>query len=136
MFEWKKEFELGIDIIDEQHKNLLKIGNRINEVLQEHEEGYDDYDVIIGLLGELRDYTAYHFETEEKLMLKYGYKDFDAHKAKHDSFVAYLDSIDLNDIDEDQEGFLEELLKKVINWVFKHIMSVDFKYKDLFLENM
>ncbi len=136
MFEWKKEFELGIEIIDEQHQNLLKIGNKINDVLLEHEEGYDDYDVIMELLDELRDYTAYHFETEEKIMLKCGYDDFDNHKAQHDKFIDYLDSIDLDEVDENQQEFLEELLKKLINWIFKHIMSVDFKYRDLVLESM
>ena len=38
MFLWKKEFELGIDSIDEQHKKLLEIGNRINDLLSSHDD--------------------------------------------------------------------------------------------------
>ncbi len=136
MFEWKKEFELGIDVIDEQHKTLVSIGNRISELLKEHEEGCDDYDLIMDVIEELRDYTVYHFETEEDILLKCEYPDFDAHKVQHDRFIDYLNSIDIDEVDENQKEFLSDLLKRVINWIFKHIMSVDFNYRDLVIENL
>lgn len=70
MFLWKKEFELGISSIDDQHKRLLEIGNRINELLINHEEDDDNYDEIFTVIEELKDYTVYHFNTEEELFIK------------------------------------------------------------------
>lgn len=130
MFNWKKEFELGIPSIDEQHKRLLAIGNRVDELLSVHSDGDDDYDEIISVINELKDYTCYHFNNEENLFKKYSYNEYEKHKKEHDGFIEYLNSIDLMKIDDDQTAILKELLKKIISWIFNHIITTDFMYKD------
>ena len=56
MFAWKKEFELGIDEIDAQHKELVRLGGRIVEMLSD--DSIDDYfDEIFATLKELESYT-------------------------------------------------------------------------------
>jgi hemerythrin len=133
MFVWKKEFELGIPVIDAQHRQLLAIGNRLQGLLEAHREEYDSYDAILSVLAELKDYTIYHFHAEESLFRQYKYPDYELHKKEHDDFIAYLNSVDLNTIDEDQTQFMKDLLNKVIQWVFKHIISTDFLYKDFLI---
>lgn len=130
MFMWKKELELGIESIDEQHKKLLEIGNRTNDLLKNHEEGSDNYDEIYAVIEELKDYTAYHFKTEEDLFEKYDYDAFTTHKKEHDDFIDYIESVDLESIDENQKEFLRELLGKIVQWVFRHILSTDYLYRD------
>lgn len=133
MFVWKKELELGITSIDNQHKKLLEIGNRINDMLFVHDDGDDDYDEIMKVIEELKDYTVYHFKTEEDLFIKYNYSEFDQHKKEHDGFIEYINSINFNAIDENQILFLKELLKKIVNWVFHHIITTDYMYKDFLI---
>lgn len=133
MFLWKKEFELGINSIDEQHKKLLDIGNRINDLLKNHDEN-DDFDEILIVIEELKDYTVYHFNTEEELFLKYKYTDYEKHKKEHDEFIAYLDSINFQDVDKNQKEFLKDLLTKIVKWVFNHIITTDFMYKDYLIK--
>ncbi len=133
MFIWKKEFELGIKSIDEQHKCLLDLGNRINELLVNHDDDDDNYDEIYEVIEELRAYTVYHFNTEEELFLKYNYPEYHAHKKEHDDFVAFLKSVNPEDIDENQKGFLKKLLAQIVQWVFKHIITTDYMYKDYLL---
>ncbi len=133
MFDWKKEFELGIDSIDTQHQKLLEIGNRISALLVQHEDGDDNYDDIMEVLDELTNYTIYHFKVEEDYFLKYNYPDYEKHKAEHDAFIDYLHSIDLKTVEEEQKAFLKELLKKIVNWVFNHIITTDFLYKDFMI---
>ena len=130
MFVWKKEFELGIKSIDLQHKKLLDIGNKIHELLKRYDEEGDVFDEINSVISELKDYTVYHFETEEALFLKYNYPDYESHKTEHDDFIQYLNSIDYSDIDEDQGDFIKELLAKIFNWIFNHIITTDFMYVD------
>ena len=130
MFLWKKEFELGIDSIDEQHKKLLEIGNRINDLLSSHDDGDDNYDEIYTVIEELKDYTVYHFKTEEDLFIKYKYPEYSIHKKEHDDFIAYVESVNLDSLDDNQKHFLKELLGKIVQWVFKHIITTDFMYKD------
>lgn len=133
MFIWKKEFELGIKSIDEQHKCLLDLGNRINALLVNHDDDDDNYDEIYEVIEELRAYTVYHFNTEEELFLKYNYPEYHAHKKEHDDFVAFLRSVNPEDIDENQKGFLKKLLAQIVQWVFKHIITTDYMYKDYLL---
>lgn len=133
MFLWKKEFELGIPTIDNQHKRLLEIGNRIIDLLATHSEGDDNYDEIIEVIENLKDYTVYHFKTEEDLLKKYNYSEFVQHKIEHDAFIGYIYSVDLHTVEENQGIFLEELLKKIVNWVFHHIIATDYMYKDFLI---
>ncbi len=130
MFIWKKEFELGIPFIDAQHRQLLAIGNRLHELLDAHHDDDDSYDAILGVLSELKDYTIYHFHAEEALFKKYDYPDTQSHKKEHDEFVEYLNTVDLRHIDDNQTKFMLDLLNHVIQWVFRHIISTDFLYKD------
>lgn len=134
MFIWKKEFELGIKSIDEQHKKLLEIGNQINELILDYSDSFDNFTDIYNLIEELRNYTVYHFDTEEELLIKYDYSDYENHKKEHDKFIDYLDSIDLNHADKNQKEFLQELLNKIVQWVFRHIITTDFLYKDYLIK--
>ena len=134
MFVWKKEFELGIPSIDEQHKSLLEIGNRIHGLLKEHEDGDDNFEDIFTVIEELKNYTIYHFDTEEEMFVKYNYPDYDGHKKEHDEFIHYVESVDLGAVNENQKSFLNELLGKIVQWVFKHILSTDYLYKNHMLE--
>ncbi|MDF2586928.1 MAG: hemerythrin-like metal-binding protein [Anaerocolumna sp.] len=133
MFIWQKEFELGISSIDNQHKKLIEIGNRINDLLSLSTDGIDNFDEIIEVMGELKDYTVYHFTTEEKLLKKYNYPNFDEHKEAHDKFIADIDSVNLNSAVVNQSEFLNELLNKIVNWVFYHIITEDYMYKDFLI---
>ncbi len=134
MFLWKEELDLGINSIDEQHKKFFEIGNKIDELLMDCEEGKEDYDEIYNVINELKDYTFYHFKTEEDLFIKYNYPDYEQHKMKHNEFKAYIESLDLETIHEDQTEFLKELLGKIIQWIFNHIVTTDSLYKDHFLK--
>ena len=134
MFVWKKEFELGIKSIDEQHKKLLELGNKINDLLIYHDENDDNYDEIYEVIEALRAYTVYHFRTEEELFLKYNYSEYKEHKKEHDDFIQFLKTINPEDIDVNQKEFLKKLLAKIVQWVFKHIITTDFMYKDYLIK--
>lgn len=133
MFIWKREFELLIPAIDNQHKRLFEIGNRIDELLVNHAEGDDNYDEIIEVIKSLEDYTIYHFKVEEDLFVKYNYTEYVKHKKEHDGFIEYLHTFDLDSIHENQGEFLNDLLGKIVNWVFNHIITTDYLYKDFLI---
>lgn len=66
--------------------------------------------------------------------MKYAYPEYKEHKKEHDDFVAYIESVNLEAIDENQKQFLKGLLMKLVQWVFKHIITTDFMYKDYLLK--
>ena len=124
MIEWSDKFKTGIEIIDEQHKELFRLFNRVYD-LYNNEFIIDKYDQIIAAVEELKEYTKYHFKVEEDYMLSIRYKKFFEHKLKHEDFIRKIDSIDYNIIDYNQQNHLLELLKFITDWIVEHVVTVD-----------
>ena len=124
MIEWSDKYKTGIDIIDNQHKELFRLFNRIYE-LYNNKFLIDKYDQIITAIEELKDYTKYHFKEEEEYMVSIKYKKFFEHKLKHEDFITKIDSIDYSIIDDNQQNHLLELLKFVTDWLVEHVITVD-----------
>lgn len=127
MFKWKDEYSTGVQTIDEQHKKLFSIANDTYELLQ-NDFYFDKYNKIISLIEELKDYTLFHFRTEEEYMLSIGYRKFLSHKVQHDDFIKKFKDIDLDKIDEGQNEYIEELLKFIYTWIDEHILVKDRDY--------
>lgn len=126
-FEWKDQYTLGIDEIDEQHKKLLSIGLRAEEML-ELGDTIDYYDDIMEILAELVEYTEYHFDSEEKIFNGTAYPKITEHEIEHKFFVRKLQKTLEKDIDEDQIGHLKEIVDFVGKWVLHHILKTDKEY--------
>ena len=131
--EWKKasctftdEYLTGIEIIDEEHKELFRIIEEVHEVIADDVRA-DKYDEITGLLEELRNYTKSHFKDEEEYMESIQYKGLEAQRVAHELFCNRLDEMDLDEIDAHQEETLEELIAFLLEWLVTHIMQMDKK---------
>ncbi|MBC2580459.1 bacteriohemerythrin [Clostridium sp. DJ247] len=124
MIKWKEHYELGVEHIDAEHRKLFEIANRVYALL-ENKFYTDKYDKIIEILGELKDYTAFHFKSEEEYMMSIFYKKFLSHKVEHDDFINKINDVDLNKIDLNQDKYIMEILEFVVNWIDKHILEQD-----------
>ncbi|MDD7795755.1 bacteriohemerythrin [Clostridium sp. 'White wine YQ'] len=124
MFNWKDEYYTGVDFIDEQHKRLFEIAGRAYDVYK-NDFIMDKFDKIVEIIGELKDYTEYHFGQEEAFMMKNNYKKFLSHKVEHDDLMKDINGIDFNKIDKDQESSLLDLINFVVDWIQNHILKVD-----------
>lgn len=124
MYEFKEEFKTGIDIIDGQHKRLFEIADETYKLLK-NEFITDKYDKIVHLIEELKEYTSFHFKTEEDYMESINYKRMFTQKIEHQAFIKKLDEIDLNKIDENQEEYILELLNFLNDWLVNHICTND-----------
>jgi hemerythrin len=120
----KDEFKTGIDFIDEQHKKLFEIADRAYVLLKD-QFTIDKYDKISEILSELQDYTAFHFNAEEKYMEKIGYNKLLSQKVAHNDFIDKLDNVDLKHIDENQEQAILDILEFLNNWLIEHIYHSD-----------
>lgn len=124
MIQWKDDYKIGIEKIDEQHKKLFEIANRAYDILTK-EIVVDKYDKVADVIEELREYTSYHFKTEEDYMLKIGYKRFLSQKAARDEFIKKIYGINLDDISENDDKQLLDILEFVVNWISGHILGAD-----------
>ena len=126
MFEMKDEYFTGVEVIDEQHSKLIEIAEMVYQLLQ-NEFMVDKFDQIVALLKELKEYTIYHFATEEEYMEKNGYVKLFAHRLRHREFIKKLESVDFEHMEENQEKSLDELLNFLVNWLVDHIINMDKK---------
>jgi hemerythrin len=124
MVQWKEEYVIGVELIDEQHKKLIEIANKVYELLK-NDFLTDKYDRIVEVIEELANYTVFHFNSEEEYMLSIGYKKFLSHKVEHDEFIDKINSFDLSKIDESQEKHLIDILNFIITWIDEHIIQKD-----------
>jgi hemerythrin len=121
---WKDEYTVGVKLIDDQHRRLLEIADDVYQ-LTKNNFITDKYDKIVQVIEELKDYTVFHFKSEEEYMLSIGYKKFLSHKVEHDDFVNKINSLDLKQIDESQQQYLLEILEFIIKWIDEHILQKD-----------
>jgi len=124
MVHWKEEYVIGVELIDEQHKKLIEIANKVYELLK-NDFLTDKYDRIVEVVEELANYTVFHLKSEEEYMLSIGYKKFLSHKVEHDEFIDKINSFDLSKIDESQEKHLIDILNFIITWIDEHIIQKD-----------
>lgn len=124
MLVWKDEYSIGVELIDAQHQRLFEIGNDIYNLLENYLLD-DKYDKIMLIIQELKDYTKYHFKTEEEYMMQIKYPKFFSQKVAHDDFINKIEEFELQDIDQDQEKYIRELLEFVFTWILEHIVRQD-----------
>lgn len=130
MFLWKESYSVNISDIDNQHKELFKIANRLSDCLKEYDVITDQYDEVKQIFNELTNYTIYHFQFEEELMINNGYENIAVHKAQHDTFINKIKSLEFNeDIYIKQKRSMLEALSFLLDWISNHILITDMKYK-------
>ncbi|WP_425059513.1 Bacteriohemerythrin [Sporomusa carbonis] len=133
MFDWKNNYSCNIAEIDKQHKQLFHLASQLYDIAKASDD-YDYYDEIVRIFNELSDYTVYHFKYEEQLMDDYGYdsEETKRHKFEHAAFVAKMIQLQKEDLDKKQKKILMDLIMFATDWIEKHILHSDMKYKDFF----
>lgn len=126
LLSFSDQYYTGIDMIDRQHRRLFEILLDLNE-LNRDEFLYDKYDAIVDVIEELKDYVVKHFQDEEHYMTQIQYEGLALQKTLHQSFIDKMEEINLEDIDENQQQYLDELIDFLANWLIHHIMKIDQK---------
>lgn len=112
-----REHHVGVTEIDEQHRELVRLVNRLNGAIKNREGD----EVLHGLFEELLSFTAFHFATEHRLMEQYGYGETERHDAEHARLVS--EAIHLkNGLSQGGEMLA---LQSVKDWLLNHIQYAD-----------
>lgn len=129
MFEWKEQYSCNIAEVDKQHQHLFRLAEELHALLKVGDK-FDRYDDIHKVLGNLADYTVYHFGYEEKMLKEHGFdpQAFREHEAEHIAFVNKIKHLANQDIDKDQQKLLMDALMFAVQWIEKHILDTDKKY--------
>ena len=86
-------------------------------------------DTLAGMMS----YAQEHFKSEERLMIKHGYPQFEQHESEH--LVFWEKVVELSeDAQNAIESVPEVLLGYLKQWLYRHILHEDMKYKQFFEE--
>ena len=121
--EWKDDYSVGIDSIDQQHKKLLNLINQLQTAVDYSTGEQFEREA----LDELVDYTKTHFTYEEGLMRDNDYPDFEPHKAQHEKMFEKVSEV-LAEYEQDQDTAMANAAEYLKDWLINHINGTDKEY--------
>jgi len=122
VFPWNKNFETGLEIIDEQHKKLLSLLNELAGTLT-----HNNQLEINRVFDELAEYANFHFETEEAIWVEYFDDDswLSSHQLTHASFLPKVIELKEENTNKPLIEIVECIVKFLIRWLAFHIIDTD-----------
>jgi hemerythrin len=118
---WDHRLATGIAVIDDDHKVLVELLNRLSSALGEKAPG----STVGRLLERVMEHTTQHFAREEEMMAEAGSPGLENHRILHETLVNDLKSVMARQA-EGQYVDLEDLLQTYMKfWLIDHIRNVD-----------
>ena len=120
-FEWSELFETGIKAVDEQHQCLVDLVNQLSHASDEASTEQIDL-----ALKELADYTVYHFQCEEAIMLDGGVSPSHVvpHQETHRHFICQVSDW-IEQRNKNEAPTIHQMLDVLSNWLIFHILGDD-----------
>jgi len=119
---WNNQLATGCAEIDDQHRQLVDMLNKLAEL----RGGGGDVEQARRVMAELSSYAGYHFRLEEDMMLAWpvNARNRAAHLRAHASFVEYLRKAEAM-LAENLGDTLDHLLAFLVKWLMHHITGMD-----------
>ncbi len=123
IFPWNANFQVGIQIIDEQHQKLVALINRLAGSIAANEEPMQ----CDAILDELKEYARYHFKSEEAIWHLYLPNDAleTSHHVTHDNFLTFIDKTRFEEKAIPNNETHKKIVAFLINWLASHILESD-----------
>ncbi len=125
--EWSDELSVGIQEIDDQHRQLIALLNEFYIAVErgEREEG------IRTLFEGVDNYTVFHFSEEEAFMERIGYPDLGPHRETHAMFRREYQAAMERHESGDRKA-VRDLVAFLFSWLYTHINKTDKRYAAFF----
>lgn len=124
---WREQLSVGNNIIDEDHKYLIEIINRVEVCLAKK-----DMYALKAELQRLHDYSLLHFDREEKIANAVGYQQTPGLHQSHQALMEKLGKMQSDFVNAEQtwspeltQGFADFLR----NWLIDHVIKEDLLMK-------
>ena len=123
IFPWDEKFNTGHERIDEQHRTLAGLVNRLARTLVD-----EDPSVVSSAFDELTKYAHLHFMDEESVWLEYFDENdpwFSSHQHNHDSFLPKVNELQLANSGKPLHVVVESIIQYLVRWLAFHIVGED-----------
>lgn len=117
---WNNTLSVEVDEIDDDHRRLVELYN----ILRNAASAGDPSAYVEALMTELVACTVWHFKHEERLMIRYGYPGYEAHRSEHEDLVASARELQQKFVADDMQISAEDI-QYLEHWLTGHILSTD-----------
>jgi hemerythrin len=128
LFDFDKEFKLGIEPIDNEHIKLVDMLNQVHALISDGKKAEARQYFTETLSG----YVIEHFSNEEKFMESIGYPAIDEHKKIHENFKNSFHDL-IPSLESADEAAFRKALTDAFTWIITHIGKTDRKYAAFYL---
>jgi len=129
-YQWEDKFSVGVQSIDNQHKELFRL---INELLQAMKQGKAS-NITTQIIMDLEKYAVVHFQKEEFFFERFNYQGGAEHIREHQLFIQKVATLKA-EIKTGKITITFELFNFLKDWIEHHIQEVDKAYSKCFNEN-
>ncbi|GAA6171143.1 bacteriohemerythrin [Colwellia sp. KU-HH00111] len=116
-YEWKKQYYIGLDLIDSEHSNLFACINKL--VIAQHFE----QSIILSLADEVISYAEFHFLSETNFMRILNYPKLKEHMAYHNELTQEL--WQRRDKLTESTSNLQKFIEFIVTWFVEHTQTID-----------
>jgi len=129
---WSESFATGDPVIDAQHRDLLALVAKLDEVVTARDGGRSPY---LYMLDRVLEFTWTHFDMEEALMTRVAYPlaDHVEMTQQHTEFKSYA-RIRVMEFQFRQATELKSFAPFIQNWLVEHEFGLDRRLAD-FIRN-
>lgn len=124
MLEWHERYEVGVESIDNAHREIFRVINRLHKMVR---TGGNTQWAAAEAIKYLRNYVVKHFEDEEAFMRSIDFRDYAAHKAIHDGMRERIVPRLYSRLEERKyaEDAVHQCLDICGKWMSRHILGHD-----------
>ncbi len=123
---WKDKFKIGVELIDNQHKELFRRVSDFTQTIRNEENWEDKLDKVKETMTFMKEYVVEHFDAEEAYQEEINYPDIENHKQAHARFKEGINGY-VKIFEE--EGFTEDKIQefggRLMTWLIVHVGKMD-----------
>lgn len=118
LISWDKKYLLGIDEIDQQHEQIIKLANQLFANLKNDKSKKE----IKESLKSFIDFTSYHLSVKEKYFEDFDYPQKDSYVSNYQKFIKEMEQFQ-KDYLSSKVKFLDDIVNKMKGWLFEQLLS-------------
>lgn len=121
---WEERFNIGVDIIDKEHKRLFKIINKLFDFSDDEEKKQW---VCQEGIKYFKEHAIQHFADEEEYMKSINYGGLEIHKRIHDDFREQTIPVIEKELDQTNysDDAINHFLGVCTGWLLGHTLTED-----------
>lgn len=122
--EWSPTFEIGVDEIDEDHRHLFALVERIKAAIETKDRKQSSE-----LVQQFITVSREHFAKEEALLTRLGYPEAAQHARYHAKLLEKANALKMICDAEMEDGGIEQCYVQVVSFLIDDVVAGDTKFK-------